>query len=191
MPKPSKREQLVEATKALLWEVGFEAMSPRDIQTRSEARPGSLYHHFRSKLALAGEAMSELAEADVTRINTYFAGDTPPMEMVEGYLSSPRDATRGCRFGRLVNEASIEHEELRGPVTAFFEAVRSNLAANLRKAQAEGTLRPSIDPDALAITLLATIQGAAVLARCYQDENMASQAMAGAIALLTEATQPA
>jgi TetR/AcrR family transcriptional repressor of nem operon len=26
MPKPSKRDQLVEATKELLWEVGYEAM---------------------------------------------------------------------------------------------------------------------------------------------------------------------
>jgi AcrR family transcriptional regulator len=53
MPKPSKRDQLVEATKELLWEVGYKAMSPRDIQARSAAKPGSLYHHFPSKLAIA------------------------------------------------------------------------------------------------------------------------------------------
>ena len=45
MPKPSKRDQLVEATKELLWEVGYQAMSPRDIQARSATKPGSLYHH--------------------------------------------------------------------------------------------------------------------------------------------------
>ena len=44
MPKPSKRDQPTEATKELLWEVGYEAMSPRDIQARSAAKPGSLYH---------------------------------------------------------------------------------------------------------------------------------------------------
>jgi hypothetical protein len=32
----------MEATKELLWEVGYEAMSPRDIQARSAAKPGSL-----------------------------------------------------------------------------------------------------------------------------------------------------
>jgi len=42
MPKPSKRDQLVQAPKELLWEVGSEAMSPRDIQARSDAKPGSL-----------------------------------------------------------------------------------------------------------------------------------------------------
>ena len=61
MPKASKRDQLVEATKELLWEVGYEAMSPRDIQERSAARPGSLYHHFPSKLAIAEAALEEAA----------------------------------------------------------------------------------------------------------------------------------
>jgi TetR/AcrR family transcriptional regulator, transcriptional repressor for nem operon len=40
MPEPPTRGQLLEATKALLWEVGYEAMSPRDIQARSAAKPG-------------------------------------------------------------------------------------------------------------------------------------------------------
>jgi TetR/AcrR family transcriptional repressor of nem operon len=57
MPKSSKRDQLVEATKELLWEVGYEAMSPRDIQARSAVKPGSLYHHFPSKLAIAEVAL--------------------------------------------------------------------------------------------------------------------------------------
>ena len=58
MPKPSKRDQLVEA---LLWEVGYEAMSPRDIQAPSAAKPGSLDHHFASKLAIAEVALGKVA----------------------------------------------------------------------------------------------------------------------------------
>lgn len=189
MPKPSKREQLVEATKELLWEVGYEAMSPRDIQERSAARPGSLYHHFPTKLALAGEAMGELAQADVTRINVLFAAEAPAMETVADYLLAERDSMRGCRFGRLVNEASIQHAELREPVTAFFDAIQTNLTATLARAQAEGTLRPDIEPRKLAITLLAAIQGAAVLARSYQDNSIARDAMEGALSLLSDATQ--
>src|SRR6201981_1798280 len=53
VPKPPKRAQLVKATKELLWEGGYKAMSPRDIQARSAAKPGSLYQHFPSKLAIA------------------------------------------------------------------------------------------------------------------------------------------
>jgi len=191
MPKASKREQLLDAAKELLWEVGYEAMSPRDIQTRSAARPGSLYHHFPSKLALAGEAMSELAEKDIARIQGVFSGDAPAMETVGRYLLAKRDATRGCRFGRLVNEASIEHDELRGPVKAFFEAIRTHLAGTLARAQAEGTLPTELDAEKLAVTLLALVQGGAVLARTYKDESLARQAMEGALSLLAEASRGA
>jgi TetR/AcrR family transcriptional repressor of nem operon len=40
MPKPPKRDQFVDATKEPFWEVGYEAMSPRNIQARSAAKPG-------------------------------------------------------------------------------------------------------------------------------------------------------
>ncbi|MBE7197447.1 MAG: TetR/AcrR family transcriptional regulator [Parafilimonas terrae] len=191
MPKASKREQLLDAAKELLWEVGYEAMSPRDIQTRSAARPGSLYHHFPSKLALAGEAMSELAEKDIARIHGVFSSDAPPMETVERYLLAKRDAMRGCRFGRLVNEASIEHDELRGPVKAFFEAVRTHLAQTLSRAQDEGILSPDLDAQKLSVTLLALVQGGAVLARAYKDEGLAQEAIEGALSLLSEAARRA
>ena len=45
----SKRDKLIEATKSLLWEVGYESMSPKTILKRSGAGQGSLYHHFEGK----------------------------------------------------------------------------------------------------------------------------------------------
>ncbi len=191
MARSPKREKLLEATKELLWEVGFEAMSPRDIQERSAARPGSLYHHFSSKLALAGEAMREIAEQDVARINAFFAEEGPPLEIVQRYLELKRDSVRGCRFGRLVNEASIQHDELRGPVNAFFNAIRENLTLKLKQAKEEGALPATVSPEALAVSLLALIQGGAVLARAYQDETLYEQATQGALALLREAADKA
>jgi hypothetical protein len=74
MPKPSKRGQLVEATKEPLREVGYE--------------------------------------------------DTPPPEAVRRYLLE-RAAFRGLPARAPVHEAAIEHEELRRPAAAYFDAVRS------------------------------------------------------------------
>jgi len=149
MPKPSKRDQLVEATKDLLWEVGYEAMSPRDIQSRSAARPGSLYHHFPSKLAIAEAALTEAAAEEIASLDEIFSADTPPLEAVRRYLFLKREAFRGCRLGRLVHEASIEHEELRRPIAAYFDSVRNHIARALAQAQSDGTYavhqrRPSI-----------------------------------------------
>jgi TetR/AcrR family transcriptional repressor of nem operon len=193
MPKPSKRNQLVEATKELLWEVGYEAMSPRDIQTRSAARPGSLYHHFPSKLAIAEVALSEVAAEEIAGLEEMFSADTPPLEAVRRYLLLQRDAFRGCRLGRLVHEASIGHEELRRPAAAYFDAVRNHIARSLAQAQSEGIFGagpgPNLDPENLAVTLTALVQGGYVLARTFRDETLMRRAAEGALALIEAQTQ--
>jgi TetR/AcrR family transcriptional repressor of nem operon len=86
MPKPSKRDQPVEATKELLWEVGYEAMSPRDIQARSGVKSGSLYHHFPSEFGIAEVALGEVAAEEIARLGR-FIGRHPPLEAVRHYLA--------------------------------------------------------------------------------------------------------
>ena len=190
MPKPSKRDQLVEATKELLWEVGYEAMSPRDIQVRSAAKPGSLYHHFPSKLAIAKAALDEAAAEEIARLEEVFSTEIPPLEAIRRYLLLEREAFRGCRLGRLVHEASIEHEELRRPVTAYFDAVRNHIARCLSEAQSEGTFGATLNPENLAVSLTALIQGGYVLARTFNDEALMRQAAEGVLALISQVSRP-
>jgi AcrR family transcriptional regulator len=188
MPKASKRDQLVEATKELLWEVGYEAMSPRSIQERSAARPGSLYHHFPSKLAIAEEALQASAAEEIARLEEVFAVAKSPLHAVRDYLLFKRNVFQGCRLGRLVSEASIEQEELRQPVAAYFTAVRGHIERCLKQAQREGTFKAGLDAATLAVSLTALIQGGYVLARSFQDESLMASAAEGALALLNEAT---
>jgi len=186
MPKPSKRNQLVAATKELLWEAGYEGMSPRDIQVRSAARPGSLYHHFPSKLAIAQAALEEAAAEEIAHLEEIFSADTAPLEAVRHYLLLKRDAFRGCRFGRLVHETSIEHEELRRPIANYFNAVCNHIARSLAQAQLDGTLGASLDPENLAVSLTAVIQGGYVLARTFQNEALMYRVTEGALAMIPE-----
>ncbi|GHO87191.1 helix-turn-helix domain-containing protein [Dictyobacter formicarum] len=60
------RKHLIEATKELHWERGYEAMSPRAVLERSGAGQGSLYHHFRGKAELVSTALDEIG-TDMTR----------------------------------------------------------------------------------------------------------------------------
>jgi hypothetical protein len=83
MPEPSKRDQLVDATKELLWEVGYEAMSPRDIQARSAAKPDRLDHHFPAKLANRGGGVGQGCGGGVVRswhIASLRCGDSAAIE---------------------------------------------------------------------------------------------------------------
>jgi len=52
---PSRRKEIIKAALLCFVELGFAQTSMADIQRRSNASTGSIYHHFRSKEQLAAE----------------------------------------------------------------------------------------------------------------------------------------
>ena len=181
---PSKRAAILAAAKALLWERGYEAMSPRDVLDRSGAGQGSLYHHFSGKQRLAEAALAEMAAEEVAVIDAIFDGPGAPLDRVRAYLLRERKALRGCRLARLANEAAIQDPGFRRPIAAFLDHIAGRIAASLAAAQADGSLRPDLDRDAVASALLAVVEGGFVLARVHWDETRMTRAIEGALALL-------
>lgn len=180
----STREHLITAAKELLWERGYEAMSPRAVQERSGAGQGSFYHHFASKADLAATALNEVADEMQEAFNVALHSDKPPLERVRDYLRLPREALRGCRMGRMTQEQVLSQEELRQPVSTYFLYSKQEIAAALEQAQSEGTISATIDANEVATSLVAIVQGGYVLARALQDPEQMEQALHGALALL-------
>ena len=178
------RERLLAAAKSLLWERGFESMSPRAVLDRSGVGQGSLYHHFRSKADLAGTALEAIGREFATSARRELGSERgTPLGRIRRYLAVERDGLAGCRFGRLTPETSIADPRLRDPIAAYFIELESLLAHNIVAAQQAGEL-PPLDADALARTIAATVQGGYVLARALQDGAEMRRATAGLAALL-------
>jgi AcrR family transcriptional regulator len=178
------RGSLLEATKELLWEVGYDAMSPRQVLERSGAGKGSFYHHFNSKLDLAAEALKEVSIEEIARVDSLFLSDRPPLERIEAYLLTPRDPFKGCRLGRLVHESAIENEGLREPIAAYLHRVEIHIKRCLLEARGLGQLQSGADVNSISASLVAVVQGAYVLARANGDETLMQQALEGAVRLL-------
>ena len=185
--KESRRRSLLDAAKALLWERGFEATSPRAVQDASKTGQGSFYHHFSGKQALAAAAIEEIKDELIADFDASFRLDRPALERIEDYLTRSRDGLTGCRVGRLTSERSIMEETIRAPVAAFFAHVAKAIADSLREAQSQGQLPRDINATALATTLIAVIQGGYVLSRAHQDGEALNRAAAGAVQLLKQA----
>lgn len=199
----SKREALLEAAKELLWERGYEGMSPRVVQDASGAGQGSFYHHFQGKLSLASQALWEVCsemrldfDEQAPQIqpvprNRQPAQHARELDCAMGYLRSPRHALRGCRMGRLASERSIELAEIREPVAAYFTHVEGRLTAALEEARNQGELDAALDPGELATALIATVQGGYLLSRIHRDPVYLEKAVRGAESLLHLAAPPA
>jgi AcrR family transcriptional regulator len=165
------RDRLVAATQELLWERGYAATSPKDIQRAAEAGQGSMYHHFHGKQDLAAAALRDSAEAMRADAAALLDGPGTAIDRVEGYLRRQRDSLRGCRIGRMTFDAEVV-------------ASPDLLAPVLRDGIGSGELRADLDPRALASTVVAVVQGGYVLARAQQDVAAFDAAIDGAVILL-------
>ncbi|HAT31736.1 MAG TPA: TetR family transcriptional regulator [Janthinobacterium sp.] len=177
--------KLIETTQELLWERGYVGTSPRAIQDRAGVGQGSMYHHFRSKAALAQAAEERSAARSIEEVERLFDTPQAPLRRVIAYLRLERDILKGCPIGRLTADPEvIADEALRLPLRDTFERIGAHVAALLKEAQAAGTLAPGLDADRLARTVLAVRQGAYVLARAANSSAPYVDAVEGLIALL-------
>ena len=153
----SSIEKLIETTQCLLWERGYVGTSPRAIQDRAGIGQGSMYHHFRSKAALAQAAEERTAAelvAEAEKALSTLPGD--PLERLCAFLRLERDVLKGCRIGGLaVDPEVVANEALRKPIEQAFIWMTERFAAMLREAQAAGRLLPSLDAGTVATTILA------------------------------------
>jgi AcrR family transcriptional regulator len=187
----SKREAIVQAAKDLIWEEGYEAMSPRDVMERSGAGQGSLYHHFKGKRDLAGQALSEVnIELRAIADGVFSHYERPPLERLRRFLNAlSRDPLKGCRVGRLAVESSIEDEAIRAPVADWLEYAEAKVKEALEEAQASGQVREGVDAGDLALTITALLQGGYLVARAHHDPAAMHRALAGGMALLESSTK--
>ena len=180
----SKRDDLISATKGLLWQLGYESMSPKKVLEASGAGQGSLYHHFKGKKHLAGAALEEMADEMCADIDCMFDESVAPLTRLQRYLGAERDGMTGCRLGRFANEHSIRDRTLRKPIERYFQHVHRHVVWGLQEAKRNKDLPKTVNVESLAATLMATVQGGYILSRVFQDGAYVRQATRGAWRIL-------
>jgi TetR/AcrR family transcriptional repressor of nem operon len=167
MPKPSLREDILNAGLQLMFRSGYQGATVRDICAAAGAPHGSFTNHFRSKEAFAQEvldrffaktkgfvreAMDDTSLTPRQRLKRY-------LDIISGQLRS-EEWSRGCLIGDFSLQASSESELLRHRLEAIFQEWRVPFAACIAEAQKAGEIDATFDPTDLAEFLLASWEGA-------------------------------
>ena len=79
------------------------------------------------------------------------------------------EAKGGCPLGSLGGQLAESDPEARSLIAAGFERWAAAISEGLRSLYADGQLPSGIDPDDLAVTLLATLQGGLLLAQVQRS----------------------
>jgi AcrR family transcriptional regulator len=181
----STAERLVESARELLWERGYTATSPRDIQQRAGAGQGSMYHHFTGKPDLALAAIRRTAEEMRAKAEAQFAAPGTAVERITAYLRREREVLKGCPIGGLTQDPDVMGDPLlRAPVQETLSWLRERIGEVLTEGRERGELTATLDPRTTAAAVVAVLQGGYVLARAADSTAAFDQAVTGVLDLL-------
>lgn len=178
-----RREDIIEATKDLLWDKGYEATSPRDIQLKSHSGQGSFYHHFPSKQALALAAIVEVVDERIADFEAAMSRNERFKDRLLTFLEQNTRPLSGCRVGRLVWDSAIQDEVLRRPLSRYFEHLETRLQTILEQEQATGSVRLTLPAAHIALTIVTVVQGSFAISRAM-NRSRADDLRAALVACL-------
>ena len=175
MPKPSHREKLLHVGMQVVHERGFGGASVRDIVQAAGVPQGSFTNHFTSKEAFGLEVIDlYFANASEMMRRTLRNDDLPPLQRLRAYIDDGKDGDgqdmrNGCLFGNYTAEANDCGDPIRQRVVEAFAEVQASIAYCLRAAVKAGEIAPSTDCDEVAAFILASAQGARLLAKAQRS----------------------
>jgi TetR/AcrR family transcriptional regulator, transcriptional repressor for nem operon len=168
------RERIVEAARQLFFQQGYGATGIAQILKESQANSGSLYHFFPTKEDLLVAVLEQYKAMLQTHvIGPAYERVDDPIERIFAVLDGYRrllEATNyalGCPIGNLALEISNSHPLARRFVVENFENWRIAIRELIESAS--GRLPTDTDPDALSKLVLASMEGAVMLARAYRN----------------------
>jgi AcrR family transcriptional regulator len=144
-----------------------------DVKVAAEVSGSQLYHYFADKEELVQAVIDYQADAIVSR-NRKALSRANGVEVWRKMVISAARRTKakgGCQLGSLVGQLAESDPEARALIAAGFDQWAAAIGDGLRSLQADGTLASDIDPDDLATTLLATLQGGLVLAQVHRSSR--------------------
>jgi TetR/AcrR family transcriptional regulator, transcriptional repressor for nem operon len=165
------RARIVEAAAALIHERGVTATTLEDVKAAAEVSGSQMYHYFADKNELV-QAVIDYQADTIVKHNRQALGSPKGVEawrkmVVTGVRST--QGKGGCALGSLGGQLAESDPEARALIAAGFDQWAAAISDGLRSLHADGKLPSDIDPDDLATTLLATLQGGLLLAQVQRS----------------------
>jgi TetR/AcrR family transcriptional repressor of nem operon len=172
-------QRILDIAERLMQVRGYNGFSYADIAETMRLTKASLHYHFPSKAELGRRLMERYIENFVAALGRIDASGADAREKLSRYVSIYADVLankRMCLCGMLAAEYATLPKSVKVEVTRFFDANETWLASVLEQGKRSKSVRfvgPSIET---ARTITASLEGAMMLARTYDDVERFNQA---------------
>ncbi|MPW15687.1 TetR family transcriptional regulator [Paraburkholderia sp. CNPSo 3157] len=156
------RAALVETAARLIRERGIDGVGVAEIGKAAGLTHGALYAHFKSKEALAAEALAYGVQISHERMTTPRNGHMPSLgELLDSYLSEERrdDIANGCAMAASASEIGRQDETISARYSEGIENMVSVFEKHLHARKTKGNAREK------AITITTALIGGIAASR--------------------------
>jgi len=183
------RERIVQTSAELFRRQGFAGTGVKQIVAQASAPFGSIYHFFPGGKEQLGEEVIRWSGAIYGQlIDAFYPSGADPVSSTRDFFAGAAETLRetdfadACPIATVALEVSSTSEPMRQACAEVFDGWIEDLAGRL----AAAGLAPARSRE-LAISMLASIEGAFVLARAQRSTEPLEVAGASATALVREA----
>lgn len=173
----STADDILACARPLIVAGGYNGFSYADIATVVGIRKPSIHHHFPSKVDLVRTLVSRYREEAAAGLAQLESHVSDPAEQLRAYLGfwekCIADASLSfCVCALLASEIPMLPEAVASEVKAHFRFLSAWLTSVLERGAQQGRLHLASAPRVEAEAFMATVHGAMVSARAYDDPTM-------------------
>lgn len=168
------RTRLIEATFQEVFSKGYAGASLSNILKLAEAKKGGMYHHFPSKKAMVIAMIEEKIEQRIENkwkslVETNEDIITALIDILQDINSW--DLKDGCPLGNLLQESLDYDDDFAQILTTILNNWKKLFINILQRAKEKNQINQDVDTQQCATFLIASIEGALLLAKKYEDNK--------------------
>ena len=172
-----KANEIISYTRQLLTTGGYQSFSFADISAKVNIRKASIHHHFPSKAELVKVVVTEYREEARAGMQAMSQQMNDPLAELQAYVDYWATCIREgsspfCICAMLAVELPTLPAEVAREVSGHFADLTEWLATLLRRGESEKRLRLAGSPADEASLLMATVHGAMLSARAFNDADI-------------------
>jgi AcrR family transcriptional regulator len=189
-PKGAATRSRIVATAAdLVLARGIGGTSIDDIRAGTSTSKGQLFHYFPGGKAELVSAIASFQGERVLHAQQPYLDTLDSWSAWEGWRRAVLDhygsqAHWGCPISALAREVIGNDPERAADLAAYMDRWLGYLQAGLERMRSKGMLRPDADPEKLALSVFAALQGGLLLTQTMQSLAPLEAALDGALAAL-------
>lgn len=175
------KEKILSSAAQLFHQQGVNGTSVDDVLSESGTGKSQFYHYFGSKDSLV-RAVVDHHHMRTQHMNESLKKIESFDELLTWWSSSMKEVLSdnefyGCPVGTMANEMAMNDEELRSSLDTTFDKWIGGFARAFAVLRAKGELVNESDPDELAEFMVASFQGASLIAKTKQDRQVLFRCM--------------